>query len=153
MKQTAIRLALLTALLACTIFTMSSCGSNTVTSPEDTTGSATESTTPADSETLEKDPGDTASLEELMGTDYKDYIVETITMQMENRMELEPEVVFFPVRDDKPLTDYVAIDETLSYTAEENGDVTILLPAGSVTDEAHGDQSFSIPNPHPGTDQ
>lgn len=88
-----------------------------------------------------------------MGADYQAYIVETITMQMENRMDPEPEVEFFPIRDDKPLTDYVAIDDTLTYTVEENGDVTIVLPAGSVADEAHGDQSFSIPNPHPETDQ
>ena len=64
-------------------------------------------------------------------------------------MDKEPEVEFYPIRDNKPLTDYVAIDETLSFTPDEEGGVTIHLPAGSVTDEAHGEQSFSLPNPHP----
>lgn len=147
MKQLSIRLALLTALLACAVFTLSACGSQPGVSDQDSAGSTAD--TPQSAQSGEA----TASLEELMGADYQDYIVETITMQMENRMDLEPEVEFFPILDDKPLTDYVTIDDTLTYTAEENGDVTIILPAGSVTDEAHGDQSFSIPNPHPGTDQ
>lgn len=149
MKQLSIRLALLTALLACAVMALSACGSQTNSLPEDPAVSAEASAQSPQAGKTDARP----SLEELMGADYQAYIVETITMQMENRMDPEPEVEFFPIRDDKPLTDYVAIDDTLTYTVEENGDVTIVLPAGSVADEAHGDQSFSIPNPHPETDQ
>lgn len=149
MKQLSIRLALLTALLACAVMALSACGSQTNSTPEDPAISAEASAQSPQAGKTDARP----SLEELMGADYQAYIVETITMQMENRMDPEPEVEFFPIRDDKPLTDYVAIDDTLTYTVEENGDVTIVLPAGSVADEAHGDQSFSIPNPHPETDQ
>ena len=35
----------------------------------------------------------TATLEELCGSDYQSYIIETITMQMENRMDKTPDVV------------------------------------------------------------
>ena len=149
MKQLSIRLALLTALLACAVMALSACGSQTNSPPEDPAISAEDSAQSPQAGKTDAKP----SLEDLMGADYQAYIVETITMQMENRMDPEPEVEFFPIRDDKPLTDYVAIDDTLTYTVEENGDVTIVLPAGSVADEAHGDQSFSIPNPHPETDQ
>ena len=88
-----------------------------------------------------------ATLEELCGADYQDYIINTITMQMGNRMDKTPDVVYFPIREKAPLTDYVAIDETTDFTVDEEGHIVILFPAGSVTDEANGEQSFRIPRP------
>lgn len=88
-----------------------------------------------------------ATLEELCGADYQDYIIKTITMQMGNRMDKTPDVVYFPIREKAPLTDYVAIDETTDFTVDEEGHIVILFPAGSVTDEANGEQSFRIPRP------
>ena len=90
---------------------------------------------------------DSATLEELCGADYQDYIIKTITMQMGNRMDKTPDVVYFPIREKAPLTDYVAIDETTDFTVDEEGHIVILFPAGSVTDEANGEQSFRIPRP------
>ena len=88
-----------------------------------------------------------ATLEELCGADYQDYITKTITMQMGNRMDKTPDVVYFPIADNAPLTNYVAIDETTDFTVDEDGNVVILFPAGTVTDEANGEQSFRIPRP------
>ena len=88
-----------------------------------------------------------ATLKELCGSDYQEYIIKTITMQMENRMDKTPDVVYFPIRDQAPLTDYAAIDETTSFTVDEGGNIVIFFPAGTVTDEANGEQSFRIPRP------
>ena len=87
------------------------------------------------------------TLEELCGDDYQAYITETIEMQMGNRMDKTPEVTYFPITDKAPLTDYVAIDETTSFYVDEDGHIVIVFPAGTVTDEAHGEQTFRIPRP------
>lgn len=87
------------------------------------------------------------TLEDLCGADYQSYLIDTLTMQMENRMDKNPEVAYLPVKDDKPLTDYAAVDETLAFSQDENGSLVITLPAGSVTDEAHGEQRFIVPLP------
>ena len=54
-------------------------------------------------------PSDSSSgaetLADLCGADYQAYLVETITMQMGNRMDKDPEVVYFPIAEDAPLTD------------------------------------------------
>ena len=92
-------------------------------------------------------PAGSATPEELCGEDYQTYITETITMQMGNRMDKTPDVVYFPIRDKAPLTDYVSIDETTYFTADTEGHIVILFPAGTVTDEANGEQSFRIPRP------
>ena len=92
-------------------------------------------------------PAGSATLEELCGTDYQSYITKTITMQMGNRMDKTPGVVYFPIREKAPLTDYVSIDETTDFTVDEEGHIVILFPAGTVTDEANGEQSFRIPRP------
>ena len=97
-----------------------------------------ESTTPAD---------ESATLEALCGADYQSYITETITMQMGNRMDKTPDVVYFPIADHAPLTNYVAIDETTDFTVDEEGHIVILVPAGTVSSEANGEQSFRIPRP------
>ena len=90
---------------------------------------------------------ESATLEELCGADYQSYITETITMQMGNRMDKTPDVVYFPIREKAPLTDYVSIDETTDFTVDEEGHIVILFPAGTVTNEANGEQSFRIPRP------
>lgn len=87
----------------------------------------------------------TQTLESLCGEDYQTYLTETITMQMGNRMDKDPDVVYFPIQEGKPLTDYVAIDETTDFTVDEDGNIVISFPAGSVTDAAHGEQSFRVP--------
>ena len=85
------------------------------------------------------------TLEDLLGEDYVSYLTETITMQMGNRMEKDPDVRYYPIEDNAPLTDYVAIDETTAFQVDEEGNPVILFPAGTVTDEANGEQSFRIP--------
>ena len=85
------------------------------------------------------------TLEDLLGEDYVSYLTETITMQMGNRMEKDPEVRYYPIEDSAPLTDYVAIDETTAFEVDEEGNPVILFPAGTVTEEANGEQSFRIP--------
>ena len=91
--------------------------------------------------------GEAAALEDLCGADYQAYIIDTITMQMGNRMDKTPEVTYYPITEDAPLTDYAAIDETTSFYVDEDGNIVVLFPAGSVTDEANGEQSFRIPRP------
>ena len=122
-------------LLACLLRTLSACGSSN-------TPSDAESPDPAPEETQEE------TLETLCGEDYVTYIVDTITMQMENRMEKTPEVVFFPIEEDAPLTDYVTIDASTPFTLdEEDGSITLTFDAGMVTDAENGAQSFRIPLP------
>ena len=87
------------------------------------------------------------TLESLCGVNYRSYIVDTITMQMENRMAKDPDVVYFPIREDRPLTDYVPIDETTAFTLDGDDSIVITFPAGSVTDEANGEQTFRLPRP------
>ena len=87
------------------------------------------------------------TLESLCGVNYRSYIVETITMQMENRMAKDPDVVYFPIREGRPLTDYVPIDETTAFTLDGDDSIVITFPAGSVTDEANGEQTFRLPRP------
>lgn len=122
-------------LLACLLLTLSACGS---------------SDTPSDVESPDSAPEETPeeTLETLCGEDYVAYIVDTITMQMENRMEKTPEVVFFPIEEDAPLTDYVTIDASTPFTLdEEDGSITLTFDAGMVTDAENGAQSFRIPLP------
>ena len=87
------------------------------------------------------------TLEDLYGADYQAYFIDTITMQMGNRMDKDPDVVYYPIAEKAPLTEYAAIDETTAFQLEENGNLVILFPAGTVTDESHGQQSFRIPRP------
>ena len=87
------------------------------------------------------------TLESLCGEEGLSYIIDTITMQMENRMEKTPDVVFFPISENAPLTDYAAIDETTAFEVDEDGNIIIFFPAGAVAEERHGEQSFKIPKP------
>ena len=87
------------------------------------------------------------TLSDLCGEDYQTYLIETITMQMGNRMDKDPAVIYFPIAEDAPLTDYVAIDETTEFQVNEAGNIVIFFPEGTVTDASHGEQSFIVPRP------
>ena len=90
-------------------------------------------------------PDGSATLEELCGEDYQTYIIEAITMQMGNRMDKTPDVRYFPIEEQRPLSDYVTIDEQTKFEVDKNGNPVIFFPAGTVTDAEHGEQSFIIP--------
>ena len=113
----------------------------------ESTGLVWEPMTDAELAAREQEAAGADTLESLCGVNYRSYIVETITMQMENRMEKDPEIVYFPIREDRPLTDYAAIDETTAFTVDEDGNIVITFPAGTVTDAAHGEQTFRLPRP------
>lgn len=113
----------------------------------ESTGLVWEPVTDAELAAREQEAAGADTLESLCGVNYRSYIVETITMQMENRMEKDPEVVYFPIREDRPLTDYAAIDETTAFTVDEDGSIVITFPAGTVTDAAHSQQTFRLPQP------
>ena len=85
------------------------------------------------------------TLEAVLGEDYAEYLTETITMQMGNRMDKTPDVRYFPIEEQRPLSDYVTIDEQTKFEVDKNGNPVIFFPAGTVTDAEHGEQSFIIP--------
>ena len=134
------------AVLFSLLLVLTACSSSADSGPSSAAESPAPAETPADSAAnLDTPTDENATLESLCGVDYQSYLVDTITMQMENRMEKTPEVVYFPIEDDKPLTDYAAIDETTSFTVDEEGNIVIHFPAGTVTDESHGEQTFIMP--------
>lgn len=136
------------AVLFSLLLVLTACSSSADSGPSSAAESPAPAETPADPVVnLDTPTEENATLESLCGADYQSYLVETITMQMENRMEKTPEVVYFPIEDDKPLTDYAAIDETTSFTVDEEGNIVIHFPAGTVTDESHGEQTFIMPKP------
>ena len=142
MKRTHWKIGFLAALWMC-VMLLSACGAAQASQPspeEDPAPSVQEATTPEDTQSQEE-----PTLESLLGEDYAHYLTETITMQMGNRMEKNPDVRYYPIEDNAPLSDYVAIDETTEFEVDEEGNPVILFPAGTVTDEAHGEQSFRIP--------
>ena len=55
------------------------------------------------------------TLEALLGEDYTEYLTETITLQMGNRMDKTPDVRYFPIEEQQPLSDYVTIDEQTKF--------------------------------------
>lgn len=85
------------------------------------------------------------TLEAVLGEDYVEYLTETITMQMGNRMDKTPDVRYFPIEEQQPLSDYVTIDEQTKFEVDEKGNPVIFFPAGTVTNAEHGEQSFIIP--------
>ena len=128
-------------LLLSLLLLLSACGAGP-SRPEDSgTREPPQTEEPAAGETAEE------TLADLCGADWQDYLTETITMQMGNRMDKDPEVVYFPIADGAPLTDYAAIDETTAFEVDADGNIVILFPAGAVTDAAHGEQSFTVPRP------
>ena len=71
-------------------------------------------------------------------------MTKTITMQMENRMEKNPDVAYYPVTDKAPLSDYAPIGEDTLFEVDAEGYLVITFPAGTVTDAANGIQVFHI---------
>lgn len=125
-------------LLAALLLLLSACGAE----PSQPEGGADVQQPPQ----AEEPAGDAPeTLAELCGADYQTYLTDTITMQMGNRMEKDPEVRYYPIEDNAPLSDYVTIDETTRFEVDEEGNPVIFFPAGTVTDEANGEQSFRIP--------
>ena len=57
---------------------------------------------PAEEEQMEQTEQAEPTLEDLLGEDYVSYLTETITMQMGNCMEKDPEVRYFPIVDNAP---------------------------------------------------
>lgn len=139
MKKNRCLFAALLVLSLCALL-LSGCAASAADSQEESAPPAQEQTPPAEQETSEE-----PTLEDLLGEDYAAYLTETITMQMGNRMEKDPDVRYYPIEDNAPLTDYVAIDETTAFEVDEEGNPVILFSAGTVTDEANGQQSFRIP--------
>ena len=139
MKKNRYPLFALLVLSVCALL-LSGCAASAADGQEESAPPAQEQTPPAAQETSEE-----PTLEDLLGEDYVSYLTETITMQMGNRMEKDPDVRYYPIEDNAPLTDYVAIDETTAFQVDEEGNPVILFPAGTVTDEANGKQSFRVP--------
>lgn len=140
MKRTHWQIGFLAALWMCAML-LSACGAAQASQPsaedDPAAAAAQETAAPEDTQSQEE-----PTLESLLG---EDYVHETITMQMGNRMEKNPDVRYYPIEDNAPLSDYVTIDETTEFEVDEEGNPVILFPAGTVTDEAHGEQSFRIP--------
>ena len=142
MKRTHWQIGFLAALWMC-VMLLSACGAAQASQPspeEDPAPSVQEATAQEDTQSQEE-----PTMESRLGDDSVNYLTETITMQMGNRMEKNPDVRYYPIEDNAPLSDYVTIDETTEFEIDEEGNPVILFPAGTVTDEAHGEQSFRIP--------
>lgn len=140
MKKTRLQAMALLMLMLCMLF-LTACGASAAgqeETPPQESAAAPETEEPA------AERGD-ATLADLLGEDYVTYLTETITMQMGNRMEKDPEVRYYPIEDNAPLSDYVTIDENTRFEVDEEGNPVIFFPAGTVTDEANGEQSFRIP--------
>ena len=60
-------------------------------------------------------------------------------MQMGNRMDKNVEVRYYPIAENAPLSDYVTIGEETRFEVDGEGYLTILFPAGTVTEPAHGE--------------
>lgn len=140
MKKTRLQAMALLMLMLCMLF-LTACGASAA-GQEETPPQ--ESAASAETEEPAAERGD-ATLADLLGEDYVTYLTETITMQMGNRMEKDPEVRYYPIEDNAPLSDYVTIDENTRFEVDEEGNPVIFFPAGTVTDEANGEQSFRIP--------
>lgn len=84
------------------------------------------------------------TLEDLLGEDYVQFLTDTITMQMENRMEKNPEVRYYPVTEQAPLGDYAAIGETTQFEVDAEDNLVIIFSAGTVAAPEHGEQRFRV---------
>ena len=63
---------------------------------------------------------------------------------MGNRMDKNPDVQYFPIKDKAPLGDYAAIGETTRFEVDAEGNLVIIFPAGTVTATEHGEQRFRV---------
>ena len=140
-KKTFLSRVVCLAALACLLLALTACGSRNLPADSGDKSVMEDQQTPAEGDTEIQKTG----LEALLGEDYQKYIVDTITEQMDNRMQDMGDVEYYPIRDDAPLTDYVTIDNSTAYELDDEGNVVITFPAGTVADESHGEQSFIIP--------
>ena len=92
MKKNRCLLAALLVLSLCALL-LSGCAASASDQQEESAPPAEEQTPPAEQETSEE-----PTLEDLLGEDYVSYLTETITMQMGNRMEKDPDVRYYPMR-------------------------------------------------------
>lgn len=129
----------------CLVLSLGACGAPSV--QESLPPASTSSVGSVDSAGSVNSAEDTVFLADIYGDDYVSFVTDTLTMQMENRMEKTPERVYFPVQEQKPLSDYVTIDETTEFYVNEDGNTVVVLPAGSVTDADAGIQEFIVPKP------
>ena len=84
------------------------------------------------------------TLEDLLGEDYVQFLTDTITMQMGNRMDKNPDVQYYPITDKAPLSEYVTIGIETEFEVDDEGYLVILLPAGAVTSADNGAQRFRV---------
>lgn len=150
MKKNQLQLPALFLILLCFLF-LTACGTAAV--DQNNEAAETSQKTPTQSETENPAEESTTTLEDLLGEDYVNYLTETIMMQMGNRMEKDPNVRYFPIEDNAPLSNYVTIDETTKFDVDEEGNPVIYFPAGTVTDEENGEQSFIIPKLYSSSEQ
>ena len=102
MKKNRMQISTLLTLLLCMLL-LTACGASAAESegtdpetPPQESAAAPETEEPSAQQ-------EDVTLEELLGEDYVNYLTETITMQMANRMEKDPEVRYFPIEDNAPL--------------------------------------------------
>lgn len=94
------------------------------------------------SETVQTEAPD--PLEELLGEDYREFLTQTITMQMENRMVKDPDIRYYPIAEQAPLSDYIQIGKDTAFEIDQEGYLVIIFPAGTVADAGHGEQRFRV---------
>ncbi len=140
-----IYIGMLLALLLTSVC-LGACGKREIPAAETECDTTAPSVAPMETELLQTLPPTQTpqTLEDLLGEDYVQSLTETITMQMENRMEKNPDVRYYPIADHAPLGNYVTIGEETQFEVDEEGCLVITFPAGTVTDEANGVQEFRI---------
>lgn len=89
-------------------------------------------------------PQTPVTLKTLLGEDYVELLTDTITMQMENRMSRNPHVLYYPVSEKAPLSDYVTIGADTPFEVDAQGYLVVAFPAGAVADAGLGEQRFRI---------
>lgn len=89
-------------------------------------------------------PQTPVTMETLLGEDYVELLTDTITMQMENRMSRNPHVLYYPVSEKAPLSDYVTIGADTPFEVDAQGYLVVAFPAGAVADAGLGEQRFRI---------
>lgn len=127
MKKNRMQISTLLTLLLCMLL-LTACGASAAESegtdpetPPQESAAAPETEEPSAQQ-------EDVTLEELLGEDYVNYLTETITMQMANRMDKDPEVRYFPIEDNTPLSDYVTIGGTTKFEVDEEGNPVIYFP-------------------------
>lgn len=140
-----IYVAMLLVLLLTSVY-LGACGKREIQAAETERNTTVPSMAPMETELSQTlPPAQTPqTLEYLLGEDYVQFLTDTITMQMGNRMDKKTDVRYYPIADHAPLGNYVTIGEETQFEVDEEGCLVITFPAGTVTDEANGVQEFRI---------